>query len=67
VRIEQVALRRRAQQRLVLVLAVDIHQVFAGFAQLRKRRGMAVDEAARASRLVNGSAQDDAAWIAFKA
>ena len=48
-RIEQVALRGGAQQRLVQVLAVNVDQVFAGLFQLGQRGGMAVDEAARAA------------------
>ena len=49
-----------AQQRLVLVLAVDVDQVLARLAQLRQRRGMAVDEAARAAGAVDRAAQEDA-------
>ena len=48
-RIEQLALRGGAQQRLVQVLAVNVDQVFAGLFQLGQRGGMAVDEAARAA------------------
>src|SRR5262245_17166762 len=44
--IEQRALCRRAQQRLVLVLAVDVDEKFAGRLELRERRLAAVDEAA---------------------
>ena len=64
--VEQLALRGRAQQGLVLVLAVDVHQVLAGFPQLRERRGMAVDEAARAAGTVDGPAQYDGVRIAFE-
>src|SRR5262249_23515750 len=64
VRIEQLALRGGAQQRLVLVLAVDVDQELARLAQLRKRRGVAVDEAARAAGAIEGSPQDDSAGIA---
>ncbi len=62
-RIEQLALRRGAQQRLVLVLAVDIDQVLSGFPRLCQGGGVAVDEAARASRAIDGPSQDDLARI----
>jgi hypothetical protein len=44
-RIEKRALRRRPQQRLVLVLAMNVEQEFARFPQLGQRRGMPVHEA----------------------
>src|SRR5262245_14842576 len=64
VRVEQLALRGRAQQRLVLVLAVDVDQEFACLAQLRERRGVTVDEATRAASAIDGSSQNDGAGVA---
>jgi hypothetical protein len=63
-RIEQRALRGRPQQRLVLVLAVDVDQVLAGGFELRERGGMAVDEAARAAAAVDGAPDNQRAGIA---
>ena len=63
-RIEQVALRGGAQQRLVRVLAVNVDQVLAGLFQLGQRRGMAVDEAARAAGTIDGSSQNDLTRVA---
>ena len=48
-RIEERALRSRAQERLVLVLAVDVDKILARRLELREGRGVAVDEAARAA------------------
>ena len=62
--IEQLALRRRAQQRLVLVLAVDIDQVFADILELLQGRGPAVDERARAARRFDDPAQQAFAVVA---
>ena len=64
VRIEQLALRRRAQQRLVRVLAMQVEEPFAGFLELRERRRMAVDETARAAGAVERAAQHQASRIA---
>src|SRR6185295_6921418 len=66
VRVEQLALRRRAQQRLVLVLSVQVHEELAAGLELRKRRGVPVDEATRAPRAVDRAAQDDAPRIALE-
>ena len=63
-RVEQLALRGGAQQRLVRMLAVQIEQPFAGFLELRKRRGMSVDEAARAAGAVERAAQNQLAGVA---
>jgi hypothetical protein len=64
VRVEQAALRRRPQKRLVRVLAVDVDQEFAGLPQLSEGSRMAVDEAARAPCPVDGPSEDQAARIA---
>src|SRR5687768_18594808 len=48
----------------MLVLAVDVNQEFAGSLELRERRRVAVDEAARAPGAVDGPSQDHAAGIA---
>ena len=53
IRIEQFALRRRTQKRLVFVLAVDVDEELTGLPQLRERHRGAVDEAARASAAVD--------------
>ena len=50
----------------MFVLAVNIHQVLARLAQLRQRRGVAVDEAARPASAIDRAAQDDSVRIAFK-
>ena len=47
--VEQFALRVRTHQQLMSVLAVNIHQHFADFAQLRERCRRAVDERPRAA------------------
>ena len=64
--VEEVSLRGRAQQRLVRVLAVDIHQELARLAQLRQRGGVAVDEAARAPGRVDRAPEQHAPGIACK-
>jgi hypothetical protein len=66
VRVQELALRGRPQQRLVLVLAVDVHQVLARLAQLRERGHVAVDEAARAPTALQRAAQDQAPGIALQ-
>src|SRR6185503_16891276 len=64
--VEQGALRRGTQQRLVLVLAVDVDQVFTGGLELAERRRVAVDEAARAAGAIDGPAQEHGAGVAGK-
>src|SRR2546422_2312090 len=61
VRVQELALRRGAQQRLMRMLAVKVDEPFAGFLQLSEGRGMAVDEAARASGAVDRAPQDQLA------
>ncbi len=63
-RVEQLALRGGAQERLVGVLAVQVDQPFARIFQLRERGGVAVDEAARAAGAVDRAAQHQLARIA---
>src|ERR1700741_333178 len=63
-RIQQRALGRGTKQRLVLVLAMDVDEVLARGLELRERRGVAVDEAARAAAAVDAASQDHAAGIA---
>src|SRR5258708_4725320 len=58
--VDESALGGGAQQRLVLVLAVDVDQGLARLAQLRLGDGLAVDEAAPAPGLFGGPAKDDA-------
>jgi len=48
----------------VLVLAVDIDQQITGFAQLRRRRRMTVDETARAPRRLDHAPQQAYAFVA---
>lgn len=57
VRVEQLALRVRAHQQLMRVLAVDVDEHLAHFAQLRERRARAVDEGARAAVRVDDAPQ----------
>ena len=64
--IEQRALRRRAQQRLVFVLAVNIDQMLARLAQLRERHGAAVDERARAAAAVDHAPHQTRAIVTRK-
>ncbi|MND03357.1 hypothetical protein D3C83_231350 [compost metagenome] len=47
--VQQLALRRRAQQRLMLMLAVNVDQQFTRFPQLGKGDRPAVDERARSA------------------
>src|SRR4051812_5855812 len=63
-RVEDLALRRGAKQRLVLMLAVQVDEALSRLAELRERRGMAVDEAARSPRGIDGSSENDLARIA---
>ncbi len=63
-RVEQLALRGSAQQRLVRMLAVQVEQPFAGFLELGKRGGVAVDEAARPAGAVDRAAQNQLAGVA---
>jgi len=63
-RVEQLALRGGAQQRLMRMLAVQVEQPFAGFLELRQRRRVAVDEAARAAGAVDRAAQNQLAGVA---
>ena len=62
-RIEHRALRARAQQQLMRMLAVDVDEVVAQFAQLRERRRDAVDPRLRASARVERAAQQDPAAL----
>ena len=64
--VEQGALRLAFQQGLVRVLAVDIDQHVAQFAQLRGRGGDAVDVRLRAARIVDHAAQQGAALVVGK-
>src|SRR5438046_8269229 len=64
VRVQELALRRGAQQRLVRVLAVQVDQPLARLLELSKGRGMAVDEAARAAGAVDRAPQDQLAGVA---
>ena len=43
--VEQLPLCRRPQQRLMLMLSVNVHEEFAELAQLRERYGPTIDEA----------------------
>ena len=55
--VEQHQLAAAGEQRLVLVLAVDLHQQPGEFAQLRDRRGAAVDPGPRAAVGAQGAPQ----------
>ena len=56
--VEQLALGIALEQRLVGMLAVDVHQLLAQFAQCLYRCGLAIDVAARAAVGADGAAQD---------
>ena len=62
--IEQRALVGGAHKRLVLVLAVDIHQALAQLAQLHEGRGMAVDEPARTAGSFDDAPHEQRAFVA---
>jgi hypothetical protein len=64
VRVQQLALRRRPRERLVLVLAVYVHQELAELAQLGQRRRPAVDIAPRASAGLDDAAHEAGALVA---
>src|SRR6185295_18526632 len=66
VRVQRFSLSLRAQERLVSVLAVDVDEPLACFAQLRERGGPAVDERSRAAVAVDRTPQDDHALVAFQ-
>jgi hypothetical protein len=63
VRVQQLALRRGPQQRLVQMLAVDVQQVGARVRQLRQRRRVPVDEAARAPAAIQRAPQQQRAGV----
>jgi hypothetical protein len=62
--IEQLALRGGAQQRLVRMLPVDVHEQLARLPELRQRGGVPVDEAAGAPGAVEAAAQDQQPRVA---
>ena len=66
VAVQQVALRAGAQQRLVLVLPVDVEQEFARLAHLLHGGAAPVDEAARAPAAVHHAAQQAHALVALQ-
>ena len=51
--VKQLALRHRPHQILVLMLAMDINQIFSGTAQLRQRRSTAIDKCTRTASGIN--------------
>ncbi len=63
VSVEQFALRVRAHQQLVRVLAVNIHQHLADLAQLRERRRGAVDERPREAVAIHHAPQHHGAAV----
>jgi hypothetical protein len=61
--VEELALGLAAQQALVLVLAVDLHEPLAELAQVGERRGGAVDEGPRAAVGADHAAQQALAGV----